>query len=62
MNTLTSYLGEHCNFNTQNIVQGIVKLAKQSFRTYYYQKYTPGRLQKISKIYISKDSVIELTK
>jgi len=28
INTLTSYLGEHCNFKTQNIVQGIVKLAK----------------------------------
>jgi uncharacterized protein YutD len=28
VNTLKSYLGEYCNFKTQNIVQGIVKLAK----------------------------------
>jgi hypothetical protein len=45
--SLKGYLSGFCRFKTQNIVEGIVQLAKQECKTYYYQKYTPNRLKKI---------------
>ena len=48
---LDEYLSKHCHFSTQNIVEGIKKLAKNISRTYFFQKFSLEKLSQIKKIW-----------
>ena len=44
---LSEYLGKHCQFSTQNIIEGLNKLAKNESRTYYFQRFSLERLSRV---------------
>jgi len=48
---LDEYLGKHCHFSTQNIVEGIKTLAKNMSRTYFFQRFSLEKLSQVKKVW-----------